>query len=832
MDPVFKLPPELTAEIFSYLDPQTLLTATLASRSWRARILDSRLWRELYFREGWGLDINEVRRFEKERTEAAQSQARKSKIRQADTDVRQPKLKKRVPSSWFGSRNTLLSRDNNVNNVNSSYPPWKEQHGSVEADDSNMPGKIRADAEGDHEMHDATYDDQSTKDAASLKPFSPSSDQTLPRQASSLTNNTSVAQINSLAPVTSLQPPLKPSVLAQNFGGSASVNWPFLYKQRRRLEENWTKGCFTNFQLPHPSYPAEAHRECVYAIQFTGKWLVSGSRDKTVRVWDLETKRLRGLPLVGHTKSVLCLQFDPSEKEDLIVSGSSDKNVILWRFSTGEKIQEINDAHKDSVLNLRFDERFLVTCSKDKMIKVWNRHELSPKDKNYPKMFQGQGVKYPSYIVDVKNIPSAVMEAEIGIRQIKTLAPYSLLMTLDGHGAAVNAIQIGENEIVSASGDRSIKIWDIHSGACQKTLIGHQKGIACVQLDSRRIVSGSNDDTVRIYDHISGAEVACLQGHLNLVRTVQAGFGDLPGADEALRLEAMAVDSDYWDARRSGVIPDNVPNHRRSKEPRRPRNAGSKNPEDIMALGAKIPPGGGGSKWGRIVSGSYDESIIIWRKDRDGRWVIGQRLRQEDGARAASLSAQNNRQVHPENPYTAAQRQPSQPASSPHPSSSNSQGPQPASQTQSASQAPNQNTANHRPQLPGHPSGQGQANNVQQPQLPNWSAVASSNLQPPSQPQQTSTQAENPSHTFPGTSSSTQAPSAPPQQPNQHVTVAPNSVNRPAPNPVLQPTSRVFKLQFDDRKIVCASQDTKIVGWDFANGDREIEEACRFFTGL
>ena len=137
-------------------------------------------------------------------------------------------------------------------------------------------------------------------------------------------------------------------------------------------------------------------------------------------------------------------------------------------------------------------------------------------------------------------------------------------MTLNGHGAAVNAIQIGENEIVSASGDRHIKIWDIHSGSCLKTLIGHQKGIACVQFDSRRIVSGSNDDTVRIYDHISGAEVACLQGHLNLVRTVQAGFGDLPGADETLRQEAMEVDNRYWNARRSGIISDTVPNHRRS----------------------------------------------------------------------------------------------------------------------------------------------------------------------------------------------------------------------------------------------------------------------------
>jgi len=41
--------------------------------------------------------------------------------------------------------------------------------------------------------------------------------------------------------------------------------------------------------------------------------------------------------------------------------------------------------------------------------------------------------------------------------------------------------------------------------------------------------------------------------------------------------------------------------------------------------------------------------------------------------------------------------------------------------------------------------------------------------------------------------------------------------------------SRVFKLQFDARRIICCSQDPTIVGWDFANGDAEIEEASRFF---
>ncbi|KAJ6161000.1 hypothetical protein N7470_004396 [Penicillium chermesinum] len=585
MDPVVKLPPELTFQIFSYLEPRTLLNATLASRSWRSRILNSGLWRVLYIDEGWRVDTKAIRRYELEHSEALSPQTRKSRPRHSETDLGEPKHKKRVPPEWLNSR-------------------------SIEgpsASDTNGHTSTPADYEGDHHMTDAN-------DRVSLVSAEGTAD----------VPTATILQLPSL-----LSPLLKPSLLMRYPDGTARLNWIYLYKQRRRLEANWHHGRYTNFQLPDPSYPEEAHKECVYAIQFEGRWLVSGSRDRTVRVWDLETKRLWHKPLVGHSKSVLCLQFDPSPEEDVIISGSSDRSVIIWSFSTGRKIHKIENAHADSVLNLKFDHRYLVTCSKDRTVKVWNRRYLVPTHEDYPRICKTGGATYPSYIVDLNEIAPSVLEASLANGQIKGLSPFSMLMVVEGHGAAVNAMQLHGDEIVTASGDRTIKVWNIRTGTCVKTLMGHEKGIACVQFDSRRIISGSNDNTVRIYDHISGAEVACLRGHNNLVRTVQAGFGDPPGADEALRQEALEVENAFWKAQQDGENVDLGPRALR-RAGYRTNTAGSRDPRDIPALGAKIPPGGGGSSWGRIVSGSYDESILIWHKDRDGAWSIGHRLRQAD----------------------------------------------------------------------------------------------------------------------------------------------------------------------------------------------------------
>lgn len=767
MDPVAKLPPELTFEIFSHLDPRTLLTSSLASRSWRHRILDSGLWRVLYINEGWRVDTRAIRNFEQEHSEALSPQTRRARPQYSDSDLGEPKHKKRVPPTWFHSRDSEYQEGFAGNG-----------HGHGEADD-----------EGDHHMADANERGTSTS-----------------VNGSAVTRATPTSQIPPI-----FVPPLRSSLLTRSPNGSVKLNWVHLYKQRRRLEANWHHGRFTNFQLPHPLYPEEAHRECVYAIQFEGKWLVSGSRDKTVRVWDLETKRLWHRPLTGHGKSVLCLQFDPSPEQDVIISGSSDRTVILWKFSTGEKIHQINNAHVDSVLNLKFDHRYLVTCSKDRTVKVWSRKELAANDPDYPRIFKGGGATYPSYVVDLNEMSPSMLEASIVNGHIKALKPYSLLMIVEGHGAAVNAMQLNGDEIVTASGDRMIKVWNIRSGACLKTLMGHEKGIACVQFDSRRIISGSNDNTVRIYDHISGAEVACLRGHNNLVRTVQAGFGDPPGADAALRQEALDVENAFWKAQQDGLAVDLGPRALR-RAGHFSNTAGSRDPRDIPALGAKIPPGGGGSSWGRIVSGSYDESILIWHKDRDGAWSINHRLRQADAAANAGRSNLSNAaraaisaQAHQ---LQAAQTLTTPAAQGAVPTQNVGPWSEPDDSNESIPPA-NTSAPATNPPAPAPVAQEGSASQAL-PQV----QVAQGGQGP-----------QNP----PAAAHNQMAP--PPHHHHHMLQMQQARQNRQLgqPNP---PTSRVFKVQFDSRKIICASVDPRIVGWDFACGDEEIMEACPFFQSL
>ncbi|KAG8530921.1 uncharacterized protein KY384_004278 [Bacidia gigantensis] len=811
-DPLEVFPTEIMSLVLSWLEPHDLMNVSLVSRAWRDRVTDGGLWKEKFSVEGWGLDTREIERFE-------------NKCRDQQGQLSADQTDRSLYQSYWRPPRSEASRS-------PARPNSSEMHNHLMQAIADQQCAGRG-ADTDVEMTDVKSEKTSItrEEHVWAWPASPSSQRFSP-------TNTKSEPSNSRR--TSLKPPLLMSVGA----GQSRFNYQYIFKQKKRLEDNWDKGRYKNFQLPHRDFPQEAHEECVYTIQYQGNYLVSGSRDRTLRIWDLSKGRLWRSPLRGHTGSVLCLQFDSRPEEDIIVSGSSDTNVILWRFSTGTVLKKIVKAHEESVLNLRFDHRFLVTCSKDKTIKIWNRHELRPGDPDYPVKGVADGGACPAYIIDAQNVGTSIRYQPSTPEHLTVLEPYMHLMTLNLHGAAVNAIQIYKDQLVSASGDRHLRVWNIHTGECHSRIQAHEKGIACVQYDGKRIVSGSSDNSIRIWDPATRTEVARLEGHERLVRTLQAAFADVPGGREGLEAEAAEVDRLWHVARENGE--DLKPNR-----PGRPARPGSRRPRDLRTLGAKIPPSGGGSRWARIISGSYDEKVIIWKKNADDEWVMSHQLAQEEALTAAGPPLFNRVHVNspprnvPRGPPPIPLARPNTPdlslidQSLDHPAADNRSMP-PRSDQQPPSPRPDASVTDHIP------------HDLPDSQQSHETAL----IYPPNNSQRQSTAGPSsgvqipPSPTLPPPSYLTQALPAPAGRPSvpasssnpQQVPAVPSQTAappRPPPGPpqngappVGQPNARVFKLQFDARRIVCCSQDNKIVGWDFANGDENIMAASRFFADL
>ena len=94
----------------------------------------------------------------------------------------------------------------------------------------------------------------------------------------------------------------------------------------------------------------EGHTNSVCSVAFSpdGQQIVSGSTDRTVRVWDVRTGEVAAQPFESHTDSVYSVAFSPDGQQ--IVSGSLDQTVRVWDAKTGEVAAGPFEGHTGPVL--------------------------------------------------------------------------------------------------------------------------------------------------------------------------------------------------------------------------------------------------------------------------------------------------------------------------------------------------------------------------------------------------------------------------------------------------------------------------------------------------
>ncbi|KAJ3084003.1 hypothetical protein HDU99_004218 [Rhizoclosmatium hyalinum] len=97
-----------------------------------------------------------------------------------------------------------------------------------------------------------------------------------------------------------------------------------------------------------------------------GRQVVSGSDDKTIKVWSLDGTCV--MTLDGHADSVRAVVFNSDDK--MIISGSLDETIKVWRSSDGSLLQSLS--HGEGVIDIATSGSYLASAGQSGMVKIWD----------------------------------------------------------------------------------------------------------------------------------------------------------------------------------------------------------------------------------------------------------------------------------------------------------------------------------------------------------------------------------------------------------------------------------------------------------------------------
>ncbi|KAH9469769.1 hypothetical protein Pst134EA_007046 [Puccinia striiformis f. sp. tritici] len=229
------------------------------------------------------------------------------------------------------------------------------------------------------------------------------------------------------------------------------------------------------------------HNAPVTCLNFDDQLLASGSADSTIRIWDFNTGA--GYVLRGH-----------QEKLKLLYSGSDDGQIRIWNLASRETLKilvgHVAQVQSLSLLpssssSIDLHQDFLISGSLDNCLKLWNikfnLDSSSSMELITQQQYQQQRIGGGDGL-DIEE--DRVME--VGVDGVCD-------RTMFGHIQGVWSIDSDKLRIVSASHDRSLKIWDRSTGKCVHTFVGHRGAVSAVKLTDDKIISGGDDGEVRIW---------------------------------------------------------------------------------------------------------------------------------------------------------------------------------------------------------------------------------------------------------------------------------------------------------------------------------------------
>jgi WD40 repeat protein len=335
----------------------------------------------------------------------------------------------------------------------------------------------------------------------------------------------------------------------QTTAGEVYVSGPVESKVLEVNEPNW-KSLKPDEDMRIKSYDfvpkstsqiGHAYAVTSVSVDPKGKYALSGSKDHTVRLWELSSGREIRV-FKGHTESVNSVVFSPNGNHAL--SGSHDKTLRLWEVSSGKQVR-LFKGHTHHVTCVAFspDGKYALSGSHDKTIRLW---EIS--SGKQIRLFKGHtdSVTSVTFSPDGSHALSGSWDNNL---QLWRIATGKKIKVFKGHTNVITSVSFSPDGeyVLSGSKDNTVRLWELATGRGTIRLEGHTRPVTCVVFssDGRYVLSGSEDKSVRLWEVANGKKIWVFEGHTHPVTSVafspDSNYAISGSLDSTLRLREVAT---------------------------------------------------------------------------------------------------------------------------------------------------------------------------------------------------------------------------------------------------------------------------------------------------
>ena len=286
-------------------------------------------------------------------------------------------------------------------------------------------------------------------------------------------------------------------------------------------------------------------------ISRNGKYLVTGSEDKTVKLWNLESFSLMNT-FRGHEARVSSVSFSPNN--EFIASGSFDMTAKIWRLNS-KRVYANLEGHSNWVTSVDFstNSQYIITGSADKTAKLWNFSQkteignfsghfngaitkvvLSPdgemafigSDDGFVRSFNIHSNSFIQRYAHKHRYISDIAISLDGKRMAVSAGPSVTIhifnkenktITYEAHaGAVIDLVFSYDNQyILSSALDKTVKLWDATN---LTTYIEYLKqrtpvNVALFSNNNEQTITGSEEGKIEIWAIQNGNAIKAINAH-------------------------------------------------------------------------------------------------------------------------------------------------------------------------------------------------------------------------------------------------------------------------------------------------------------------------------